>query len=488
MRYLLLSGFLLFTSALTATEPAAPTRPNVVFIVLDDMNGYAARHEYPGIQMPNLERLQAQSVNFINASCGVSVCNPSRACFLSGLNANHTGAYLNGADVWNKPGSVLEHAQSLPEIFKANGYTTWGRGKLFHSPLPPERELTMFDNRPIFLGGFGPHPDKTKPEIAPGIQPWTGPDTDFPDVVNANTAVEFLGQPHDKPFFLFYGLWRPHQPYTAPQRFFDLYDPAKMTIPAGWSPDDLDDVPAEGRALTDGLKKAQVNGQIDEALWKKYLLGYCANSSFADWNIGRVLEALDRSPYAANTIVILCSDNGYHCGEKRRWEKGTLWEQADYVPLIVRAPGIRPGTSTRTVGLVDLYPTLQEYCGLGAADHPLDGRSFVPLLKNPAAAWDRPSLTIYGKGNAAVRDERYRYIRYADGTEEFYDRANDPHEFHNLAADPTVRALMDRLAQYVPKTWAPSWGGRWEVARPGEPARYAPEYKMPADHKPKPKS
>jgi arylsulfatase A-like enzyme len=480
---------LLATTHAAATAPAPASRPNVVLIVLDDMNGFASRREFAAIKMPALDRFAARAVNFTNAVCGVTVCNPSRAAFLSGLDASTTGAYLNGADVWNKPGAVTERALSLPEFFKARGYATWGGGKTFHSPLTKERELAAFDNAPTYQGGFGPFADERHTAGGSkfkGIQPWTGPDTDFPDVINADAAVRFIGQPHEKPFFVFYGLWRPHTPFTAPKRFFDQYQLKDMVIPEGWRPDDLDDVPAEGRALTDGNDDfSRPDGTVDFDKWKRYLLAYCANSSFADWNLGRVIEAVEKSPGADNTIIIVCSDNGYHAGTKERWEKGTLWEMSDYVPLLVRLPGGAAGSSPRTVSLVDLYPTLQELCGLPPPDHALDGRSFAALLRDPAAPWDRPSLTIYGKGNASVRDERYRYIRYRDGAEELYDHATDPHEFTNLAARPEARAIIERLTPRLPRTWAPSWGGRWEVPRKGEPARQAPEYSLPPGYKPK---
>jgi len=489
LRFNFILVFLFMLAARDAAAAAASRPPNVLLIVLDDMNGFASRHEFSAIRMPALDRFAAGAVNFTSAACGVTVCNPSRAAFLSGMDASTTGAYLNGADVWNKPGAVTEHSLSLPEYFKANGYATWGGGKTFHSPLTKERELAAFDNAPTYQGGFGPFADEKnwyRGSKFKGIQPWTGPDSDFPDVVNADAAIKFINQAHAKPFFVFYGLWRPHAPYTAPQRFFDQYKIEDMKIPAGWRPDDLDDVPAEGRALTDGNDEFRhPDGTIDFDIWKRYLLAYCANSSFADWNVGRVIEAVEQSSEAKNTVIIVMSDNGFHCGTKERWEKGTLWEMSDYVPLYVRLPGGSAGTSTRTVSLVDLYPTLQELCGLPAPGHPLDGRSFAPLLRNPAAAWDRPSLTIYGKGNASVRDERYRYIRYRDGTEELYDHVTDPHEFTNLAQRPEAKAIIDRLAPRLPKAWAPSWGGRWEVDRPGEPKRLPPEYPLPPGYVPK---
>ncbi len=491
IRPTLSASLFVLTALLGVSAAAAAEKPNVVLIVLDDMNGWLSRRDYPALQTPALDRLRAQSLNCVNATCSVTVCSPSRASFLSGLHPSTNGAYLNGADVWELPGSINQGLQSLPEFFKARGYTTWGGGKLFHSPLPRVRLDAMFDVEAKAKNGFGPFPDAAHRRGGSqfiGVQPWTGPDSDFPDVENADQAVEFLGRPQARPFFLFYGLWRPHTPYTAPQRFFDLYSKTRFDLPAGWKPGDLDDVPPEGRRLTDGLKRVQVDGRVDEAIWKEDLLGYCANTSFADWNIGRVLAALERSPHAANTLVIVTSDNGFHCGTKERWEKGTLWELSAHVPLFVRGPGVRPGASPRTVSLVDLYPTLADFCGLQLPAHSLDGRSFAPLLRDPAAPWERPSFTAYGKGNGSVRDERYRLIRYHDGTEELYDHASDPHEFTNLAADPAQAPVLARLRRALPLSWAPSWGGRWEVPRLGEPARYAPEYPLPAGYVPKSKT
>jgi arylsulfatase A-like enzyme len=479
-------GAALLPAPASAAAPAQ--RPNVVLIVLDDMNGWLSRRDYPALQVPHLDQFRGQALNFVNAACSVTVCSPSRASFLSGLHPSTGGAYLNGADPWDKPGSRHGALQSLPEFFKARGYLTWGGGKLFHSPLPRARLAAMFDVEAKARNGFGPFPDAAHRRGGnqfAGVQPWTGPDTDFPDVENADQAVDFLGRPQEKPFLLFYGLWRPHTPYTAPRRFFDLYSKTRFDLPAGWQPGDLADIPPEGRRLTDGLKRVQVDGRIDEDRWREELLGYCANTSFADWNIGRVLAALDHGPHAANTLVVITSDNGFHCGPKERWEKGTLWELSAHVPLLVRGPGVRRGTSPRTVSLVDLYPTLAGFCGLGEPAHRLDGRSFVPLLRDPAAAWDRPSFTAYGKGNGSIRDERYRLIRYHDGTEELYDHASDPHEFNNLAGRPDHAAIAARLRRALPDTWAPSWGGRWEVPRPGEPARYPPEYALPPGYRPK---
>ena len=175
-----------------------------------------------------------------------------------------------------------------------------------------------------------------------------------------------------------------------------------------------------------------------------------------------MLEALDNSPYADNTIVVFWSDNGYHCGEKDHWEKTTLWEQASLTPMAIRLPGsVYVGkTCARAVGLIDLYPTLADYCRLEATAHELEGQSLRPLLEDPEAEWERPALTTYGEGYASVRDERFRYIRYPDGTEELYDHDSDPHEWANVAAAPEYATVKQQLAEAIPAQFAKSLGGR----------------------------
>ena len=475
MNFFKLTSLFLISAIPLHFSHTADQRPNVVVIVYDDMNGYGSLERYPAIQMPYLDKLKGQSINFINATCSVPVCNPSRASFLSGLQPTTNGAYLNGADIWDKPGSTNEHLVSLPEHFRNQGYLTWGAGKTFHSPMQPGRLERTFDVRPSNDGGFGPGPNPAHPIIAPGVQAWQGRDDDFPDVQNANDAIHFIQQKHEKPFFMFYGLWRPHSPYTAPKRFFEKYDPKRLPLPPGWNEDDLNDVPEEGNQLSDGLVKFKEEQGWNTDKWRKTLWGYCAASSFADWSVGRVIEAIDQSPYADNTIIILFSDNGYHCGEKRRWGKGTLWDASDYVPLLVRTPHTLAATSKRTVSLLDLYPTLVDLCGLESPDHELEGESFAHLLEDPSGEWTRPSFSVYGKHNASIRGERYHYILYQDGTEELYDTQRDPHEFKNLAANPSFRHVMDDLASFIPKAWEKSWGGRWEVGRPEATGLQPPE-------------
>lgn len=440
----------------TSDRLASDQKPNVVFIVVDDMNGYSVLKNYPVLKTPAVDKLVSQSYYFSNATCAAPVCNPSRASLFSGKYPHHTGVYFNGVNPYTN--SVLADLELLPEAFKRNGYITWGRGKSFHYPVGKKREEAMFDNRPQEKGGYGPFSGKADWYGANKwgtIKPWEGPDSDFPDVVNADAAITFFNQTHEKPFFLYYGLWRPHTPYTAPKRFFDMYKDADITLPPGYKADDLDDVPPLGRRLSQfgaaAMKHYTKKGMTRKEVWLKLMKAYCANTSFADWNVGRVLDALDESDYAKNTIVIFCSDNGFHNGTKDRWEKSTLWEQADIVPFLIRLPDGKAYSCPQTVSLVDIYPTLMEYCRLTPPKHQLDGKSIVPVLKNPDFTWNRPGLTTYGEGYASVRNERYRYISYPDGTQELYDHKTDPYENINIAHKPENKKIIDRLSKAIPE-------------------------------------
>ena len=349
--------------------------------------------------------------------------------------------------------------ETMPECFKRNGYETWGRGKLFHAKLEEGRIEQNFDNRPIYGGGFGPFPDSVHQIKGNfwGIQAF--PDSVFPDVKNSDAAIEFLNEEHDRPFFMSLGLWRPHTPFTCPQRFYDMYDLNDIILPPGYLEGDIDDIPEEAKKLLDPF--GRFNSQNKQE-WKKLIRGYLACTTFADWNIGRVIEALEKSPHAENTIVIFWSDNGYHCGEKNHWEKNTLWEQAARVPVAIRIPGNAKNGKTclEPVNLVDLYPTLADYCGLEVRERQLQGASLRKYLENPGKDFGSTSLTTFGEGFASVRDRRYRYIVYSDGTDELYDHQKDPYELNNLAENKDYSSVMERLVQDLPGEFARELKGR----------------------------
>ncbi len=440
-------------------------RPNVVMIVVDDLHPGVAKGWFDEIHTPAIDRLRQEGVYFVNAACNTPVCNPSRSSFFSGLYPHTTGAYLNGSDGWNRSELLME-IRNIPETFKDNGYATWGAGKILHNPLSEEREAGMWDNFPVYKGGFGPFDEaKTGLFISRfrSIKAWEGPDSDFPDVKNADGAIEFLSQNHDKPFFLYYGLWRPHSPYTAPKRFFEQYEELVFRFPPGTVSGDLEDVPELGRLLTDGLRGYHVDGMSEDEVKQAFLNAYAANTTFTDWNVGRVLAALEASPYADNTIVVFFSDNGFHTTEKERWGKATLWDLSANISLIIKIPESKPAVVPATVSLVDVFPTLIEYCGLKPPHQPLDGVSFLPQVLDSSHPWHRPSLTSYGMNYSSVRDEDYRYIRYPDGTEEIYRYTDDPFEFRNLADDPAFDFVRQKLKPFIPTRWARTTGGRLEV-------------------------
>ncbi|MCG8696972.1 MAG: sulfatase-like hydrolase/transferase, partial [Bacteroidales bacterium] len=243
------------------------SKPNVLMIVVDDMNDYGYNNAYPLVKTPYLDKLAEESINFRNAACNSPVCNPSRSSFFSGLHPHTTGAYLNGSDGWNRS-ELLKEIKNIPEWFKLNGYTTWGRGKLLHNPLSKERERAMWDNKHVYKGGFGPFPEKEYWFGNSKFRSIKGYDNDtvFPDVKNANAAIEFLQKDHEKPFFMCYGLWRPHSPYTAPQRFFDMYNEADFDLSDGYRKDDLEDTRFLGQMLVDSLKNYRKDQDSDDAL------------------------------------------------------------------------------------------------------------------------------------------------------------------------------------------------------------------------------
>ncbi|GAB5560056.1 MAG: hypothetical protein SynsKO_17030 [Synoicihabitans sp.] len=462
---ILIRGLFLFGSLLTGAELVAekPDRPNVVFLMVDDMNLYGFLHEQPGLITPNMDRLRTDAVTFPNGVCNAPSCVPSRASMFSGQYPFTTGSYLNGSGPWEKP--AMDRIQTIPEQFKAGGYKVWAGGKIFHSKISPERKAASFDNQPK-AGGFGPfvYPEDQLVGKWWGASAWDGPDEDFPDNVNTVEAVNFLQDEHEQPFFLMLGLWRPHSPFTAPRRFFEMYDKDALPFPpTSWTKGDMDDIPAMGQHLSSvWSKRWEETGGDDPELWRQILWGYYACTTFADYNIGRVLDALAASKHADNTMIVFVSDNGYHVGEKNHFEKSTLWSASARIPFAINLPdGTNAGTvSDATVGLIDLFPTLLDYCDLPAPRQRIEGLSMRPVLEDPTAPWNRPGITVYEREMFSVTDGRFRYILYADETEELYDLSEDPHEFTNRAEDPLLDYQKQRLKSHRPERWAPSMGGR----------------------------
>ena len=445
-------------------------RPNVLFLAVDDMKDWVGcLGGYEGtVHTPNIDRLAGQGTLFTNAHCPSPKCAPSRAAILTGLRPSTTGLYDNGH--WWLPN--LPDVVTMPQHFRNNGYHVAGAGKIFHHTAgnnPPSQwddylRLT-FRNDPWFRGvklnypwsKSGPNPSGFPFSGVVGLgheNDWGSlpiSESDYDDALSADYAVRFLQRAHDKPFFLACGIFRPHLPWYVPQRFFDRYPLEEIRLPVTIE-GDLEDVPAAGRNLA-AARRSDWNTIREANRWKQAVRAYLASITFADERLGQVLDALEASPHAKQTVVVLWSDHGWHLGEKDHWHKSTLWEEATRVPLIVAAPRLASGVCPRPVSLVDLYPTLCDLCDLDFIDRH-DGVSLLPLLRNPRASWDRPAVIEYHSGNAAVRSERYRYIRYRDGSEELYDHQTDPQEWHNLAGDDAQSSVKAKLAERLPSEWA----------------------------------
>jgi arylsulfatase A-like enzyme len=428
---------------------------NVLFIAIDDLNDWTGcLGGHPDVKTPNIDRLAARGVLFANAFCSAPACNPSRASLMTGVLPSTSGVYHN-PQPWRP---VLSDAVTLQESFKAAGYRVMGRGKIYHHGRG-ERFFTEKGWDEYVPKGGDPKPPNRPVNGIPRTAhfdwgPVDAPDERMDDTQVADWCIERLGKDYDEPFFLACGLFRPHLPWYVPRRWFDLYPLDQVTLP-NVKEDDLADVPAIGRRIA--RPEGDHRKVTEHHQWRKAVQGYLASISFTDWNVGRVLDALDKSPHKDDTLIVLWGDHGWHLGEKLHWRKFALWEEATHAPLLFVVPGLTQpgGVCLRTVSFADIYPTLKDVCGLPDPPQTLEGVSLRPLLENPNASWERPALTTHGRNNHSVRSERWRYIRYRDGTEELYDREADPMEWTNLAETPEHTDVKARLARWLPEVNVP---------------------------------
>lgn len=438
----LLLGALVAAGA-SAREARRPTRPpNVLFIAVDDLNhwvGYLGRNKQ--VITPNIDRLAARGVRFTRAYCAAPVCNPSRAALMSGLRPSTSGVYDNPTD-WRPQ---IPPELTLPTHFRKHGYWVAGAGKIYHESYARRSDWDEYQER------TRRDPQPTTEERGVGgirFAPLDCKDEDLEDYRITDWVIDQLGRPHDKPFFLACGLHKPHMPWNVPRKYYDMYPLHKVKLPPTRT-DDLDDVPPAG------VRMAGPQGdhrRVTEAVrWREAVQGYLAAISYTDMNVGRLLEALDRSPYRDNTMIVFWGDHGWHLGEKLHWRKFALWEEATRAPLIWVAPGVtRPGGECeRTVDFMSFYPTLSDLCGLPTPKH-VEGVSIRRLLQNPQAPWSLPAQTTHGYQNHTVRTEGWRYIRYRDGGEELYNEEQDPLEWTNLANRPEQAARKKALARHFP--------------------------------------
>ncbi len=433
----------------------AGTKPNVLLLSIDDLNNWTGcLGGHPQARTPNIDRLAKRGTLFTNAHCQSPVCNPSRASLMTGRHPHTSGIYFLSPDLEKSP--VLQDLDTLPERFQKNGYQTLAAGKLFHGG-----DKRFFEEYGGNFGAFGPRPKKkiSQPHGHP-LWDWGAfpdKDEDMPDFKIASWAVEKLKNlPEDpeKPFFMGVGFFRPHVPMYAPKKWFDLFPRDQIQLPLV-KDDDRDDLSEYAIALTNEKHVSPEHPWVVQAgQWEHAVQAYLASTAFADHCMGMVLDALDASPHKDDTIIVLFADHGFHLGEKQRWAKRTIWEDGVQVPLIVSAPGYKPGQqSTQPAQLLDIFPTLLELAGL-PKDCGQEGNSLVPLMKDPAANWPHVAISSFGKGNYAIRSEHFRYIRYLDGSEELYDHRQDPHEWDNLATKEGMAGIIGTLRKRLPPSEA----------------------------------
>jgi arylsulfatase A-like enzyme len=435
-----------------------------------------------------MDRLAKLGMRFTNAHCNFALCNPSRTSLMTGMLPSSSGVFGNEQD-WRRSVQIAGKP-TLPEYFKQQGFITAAAGKIFHANHGgPEGRLTgwyggrrgfeqdaawdqRFPSAGVQIPDLPVHTGQNFNGLNIWHWDWGGipvEDDKTDDGQVVAFAADFLGKKQKKPFFLALGLYRPHSPWYVPQKYFDALPLDSIKLPEVTA-DDLDDLPAIAKPGKDG-HHAEI---VAKNLWKEAVRAYLANVAFCDAMLGRVLEAVEQGPNAKNTIIVFTSDHGWYLGEKQMWHKGKLWEPTTRIPLSVYAPGVTQpdSVSAQPVALIDLYPTLCDLVKVSKPEH-LDGTSLKPLLADPSSKRDKPAITCMGGGkNAgyAARDERWRYIRYWDGSEELYDHQNDPNEWTNLAAKPEHAAEKTRLAAFFPQEFKSAVRPASEVVVAASPA------------------
>jgi len=424
-------------------------RPNVLFIAVDDLNDFPTfAGRYPDAKTPNLDRLAQRGVVFTRAHCQFPLCGPSRASIMSGMLPVTLGYdnHMKDADLQQR--ARQRSTQLLHTYFAENGYKTMAVGKICHHHVP-EGTVDASGGRGSFHGGTGKL-KRNWPQAGTSTDWAMAPDRDelLPDHQAAQWAVEQLQAEHDRPFLLMVGFLRPHVPWYVPKKWFDLYDREKLALPP-YNKNDLDDVPEMAKRISILKQMPRTDWAIENDQWRSIVHAYLACISFSDHQVGKVLDALAKSPYRDNTIIVLWSDHGYHMGEKNTFQKQSLWERASHVPLVIAGPQVQAAARCdRIVSLLDLYPTLLDMCGL-PANPKNEGHSLVPLLGDPGKEWPYPAIIGWKEPSFAVQNERYRYIRYGDGSEELYDHQNDLDEWTNLAGKPDLSGIRREMAKHL---------------------------------------
>lgn len=438
-----------------ANASRSATSKNFLLLIVDDLNDWVtALGEHPQVRAPNMQSLAASGTAFANAHAQAPICGPSRASMFSGLYPAQTGIYGQISDDQLGPAvAAVSSTLLLPQYLRAQGYHAGGAGKVSHQGA----QEGMFDEYLESELEYGPNPPRrfkwfdTRTHTDWGAYPAT--DEEMRDHQTASWGVDFLARQGEQPFMLALGFVRPHVPWYVPKRWLDMFPLEQIELPVVRD-NDLDDVPRAGRDLAAVPQMPTLEWAMENDEWRPIMQGYLASIAFADHCIGMAIAGLREYGFSDNTLVCLVSDNGYHLGEKQRFAKMSLWERSTRVPLIFCGPGIETQVATDPVGLIDIFPTVLDMLRLPTNPENA-GRSLRPILAEGGKLPLQPQLSVYGEGNYAVADDRYRYIRYVDGSEELYDHESDPMEWHNLAARSDLATVKSRLAAHIPASARP---------------------------------
>ena len=423
---------------------------NVLFIIADDLTKVLGCYDHPMVKTPNIDRIASMGILFDNAYSNYAVCNPSRSSFLTGLLPETTTILDNRKGLQ----SVIGDWVTLPALFKKNGFHTMSLGKIFHTGEEKHNDFKawdeIYDYGPTALGKTGEHRNMTN-----GALKWCwwqaaeGTDEDQGDGQTAKKAVEFINSEHEKPFFLAVGLKKPHDPFIAPKKYFDMYpleDCEISPIPEGWEPPYKHTLPGETKEFD----------QFTDRERKEFLRSYYACTSFMDAQVGKIIDALEESGQLNSTLIVFMGDHGYHLGEHNWWNKVTLFEQGTSTPFIMAGPSIEHAgaRSQAMIEFVDLYPMFADYFGLENAPDNLEGESFVSILNKPSDSFRTEVRSIINRGKMlgrTVKNTDWRYVEWADGDmgRELYDQVNDPQEYHNQADNPEFKLIVEEMSQLI---------------------------------------
>lgn len=449
-----LSGITVRANAETAAQ-----KPNVLMIFIDDQNDWVgAFGGHPMVKTPNMDKLAARGAALLNAQVPAPLCNPSRTAIMMGLRPSTTGIYA--LSPWFRDVPKWKNWVALPQYFHNAGYRTYTVGKVYHDfmkyAVTTEQKKFEFDELSDLRDLVGVRPEKRLIDPMPnsiidwGVFPHKDDDTG--DYKVASWTVEQIRKaPKNQPFFMTAGFHLPHVPIYVSQKWWDLYPDDDRILPLV-KPNERAGLPRFSWYLHWQLPEHRLNEVQQYGQWRNLVHSYLAATSFIDDQIGRMLTALQDAGLAENTIVVVFGDNGYHLGEKEITGKNSLWARSTRTPLIFAGPGIKPGgRCAQPVELIDIYPTLIDLCGLPPRTD-LDGVSIRPQLENDQAHRDRPAITTANAGNHSICSERWRYIHYADGSEELYDIQNDRNEWNNLAANPEYAGVLAEHRKWLPAT------------------------------------